>query len=34
MQTDTPEASAVETAYTPEEEELLEARLRELGYLD
>ncbi|MGH3062493.1 MAG: sulfatase/phosphatase domain-containing protein, partial [Gaiellaceae bacterium] len=34
MQTDAPEASAVETAYTPEEEELLEARLRELGYLD
>lgn len=34
MQTDAPEASASETAYTPEEEELLEARLRELGYLD
>ena len=34
MQTEAPEAPAVETAYTPEEEELLEARLRELGYLD
>jgi arylsulfatase A-like enzyme len=34
MQSDAPEASPVETAYTPEEEELLEARLRELGYLD
>jgi arylsulfatase A-like enzyme len=34
MQTDAAEASAVETAYTPEEEALLEARLRELGYLD
>ena len=34
MQTNAPEASAMETAYTPEEEELLEARLRELGYLD
>jgi arylsulfatase A-like enzyme len=34
MQFDAPEGAAAATAYTPEEEELLEARLRELGYLD
>jgi len=34
IETQTPEGPAPETAYTPEEEELLEARLRELGYLD
>jgi arylsulfatase A-like enzyme len=34
IETETPEGPAPETAYTPEEEELLEARLRELGYLD
>jgi arylsulfatase A-like enzyme len=34
MQAETPAGPAPDTAYTPEEEALLEARLRELGYLD
>jgi hypothetical protein len=34
MQADAPAEPADETAYTAEEEALLEARLRELGYLD
>ena len=34
MQAEAPSVPAAETAYTPEEEALLEARLRELGYLD
>lgn len=34
MQTDVDGEAAPETAYTPEEEALLEARLRDLGYLD
>jgi arylsulfatase A-like enzyme len=34
IENQTPEETPPETAYTPEEEELLEARLRELGYLD
>jgi arylsulfatase A-like enzyme len=34
MQAEAPTEPAPETAYTPEEEALLEARLKELGYLD
>jgi arylsulfatase A-like enzyme len=34
MQFDALGGAAADTAYTPEEEKLLEARLRELGYLD
>jgi hypothetical protein len=34
MEAEASSGPAVETGYTPEEEALLEARLRELGYLD
>ena len=34
MEAEAPVEPAAETAYTPEEEALLEARLKELGYLD